>query len=46
MKLDYPKGRDKFVSIILLGVSGFLVVLVSLKVTGFVTTSARAESRA
>jgi hypothetical protein len=44
MKLDYPKGRDRFVSIILLGVSGFFVVLVSLKVTGFVTTSARAES--
>jgi hypothetical protein len=44
MKLDYPKGRDKFVSIILLGVSAFLVVLVSLKVTGFVTASARAES--
>ena len=44
MKLDNPKGRDKFVSIILLGVSAFLVVLVSLKVTGFVTTSAKAES--
>jgi hypothetical protein len=44
MKLDYPKDRDRFVSIILLGVSGFLVVLVSLKVTGFVTTSARAEN--
>ena len=44
MKLDNPKGRDKFVSIILLGVSAFLVVLVSLKVTGFVTASARAES--
>ena len=44
MKPDYPKRRDKFVSIILLGVSGFLVVLVSLKVTGFVTNSARADS--
>jgi hypothetical protein len=44
MKSDYPKGRDKFVSIILLGVSGLLVVLVSLKVMGFVTASARAES--
>lgn len=44
MRLDYPKGRDKLVSIILLGVSGLLVVLVSLRVTGFVTTSARAES--
>jgi hypothetical protein len=44
MRIDHSKGREKFVSIVLLGVSGFLVVLVSLKVMGFVTTSARAES--
>jgi len=44
MKLDYPNGKDKVVSIILLGLAVLLAVLISVKVTGFVTTSARAES--
>jgi hypothetical protein len=43
MKLDYLKEKKELVSIILLGVSAFLVVLILVKVTGFFTTSARAE---
>ena len=44
MKLDYLKEKKELVSIILLGVSAFLAVLILVKITGFFTASARAEN--
>ncbi len=43
MKLDYLKDKKELVSIVLLGVSGFLGVCILVKVTGLFVTSARAE---
>ncbi len=43
MRLDYLKEKKELVSIILLGVSAFLAVLILVKVTGFFTAPARAE---
>ncbi len=43
MKLDYLKEKKELVSIILLGVSAFLAVLILVKVTGFFTAPAKAE---
>ncbi len=43
MKLDYLKEKKELVSIILLGVSAFLAVLILVKITGFFTASAKAE---
>jgi len=47
MKLDYLKvlkEKKELVSVVLLGVSAFFAVLILVKVTGFFTASARAES--
>ncbi len=44
MKLDYLKEKKDLVSVILLGVSAFLAVLILVKVTGFFTAPARAEN--
>jgi hypothetical protein len=44
MKLDYLKEKKELVSIILLGVSAVLAVLILVKVIGFFTASARAEN--
>ncbi len=44
MKLDYLKEKKELVSVVLLGVSAFLAVLILVKVTGFFTASARAEN--
>jgi len=44
MKLDYLKEKKELVSVVLLGVSAFLAVLMLVKVTGFFTASARAEN--
>jgi len=44
MKLDYLKDRKEFISMVLLGVSAFLGVLILIKVTGFFVTSASAKS--
>ncbi len=43
MKLDYLKEKKELVSVVLLGVSAFLAVLILFKVTGFFTASAKAE---
>ncbi len=43
MKLDYLKKKKELVSVVLLGVSAFLAVLMLVKVTGFFTAPARAE---
>ncbi len=43
MKLDYLKEKKELVSVILLGVSAVLAVLILVKVTGFFTAPARAE---
>lgn len=44
MKLDYLKEKKELVSVVLLGVSAFLAVLILVKVAGFFTASARAEN--
>ncbi len=44
MKLDYLKEKKELVSVVLLGVSAFLAVLILVKVTGFFTAPARAEN--
>jgi len=47
MKVDYLKvlkEKKELVSVVLLGASAFFVVLILVKVTGFFTASARAES--
>jgi len=44
MKLDYLKEKKELVSVVLLGVSAFLAVLILVKVTGFFAASARAEN--
>ena len=44
MKLDYLKEKKELVSIVLLGVSVVLAVLILVKVTGFFTASAKAEN--
>lgn len=47
MKLDYLKDlreKKELVSVVLLGVSAFLAVLILVKVTGFFTASAKAEN--
>jgi hypothetical protein len=44
MKLDYLKEKKELVSVVLLGASAFFAVLILVKVTGFFTASARAES--
>jgi len=43
MKVDYLKEKKELISFVLLGVSAFLAVLILVKVTGFFTTSAKAE---
>lgn len=43
MKVDYLKEKKELISFVLLGVSAFLAVLIFVKVTGFFTTSAKAE---
>ena len=43
MKLDYLKEKKELVSVVLLGVSAFLAVLILVKVTGFFTAPAKAE---
>jgi len=43
MKFDYLKEKKELISFVLLGVSAFLAVLILVKVTGFFTTSAKAE---
>ncbi len=43
MKLDYLKEKKELVSVVLLGLSAFLAVLILVKVTGFFTAPARAE---
>jgi len=44
MKLDYLKEKKELVSVVLLGFSAFLAVLILVKVTGFFAASARAEN--
>jgi len=44
MKLDYLKEKKELVSVVLLGTSVIFAVLILVKVTGFFTASARAES--
>jgi hypothetical protein len=44
MKLDYLKEKKELVSVVLLGVSAFLAVLILVKVIGFFTASAKAEN--
>ncbi len=44
MKLDYLKEKKELVSVVLLGVSAVLAVLILVKVTGFFTASAKAEN--
>ena len=44
MKLDYLKEKKELVSVVLLGVSAVLAVLILVKVRGFFTAPARAES--
>ncbi len=44
MKLGYLRGKSEFTSVLLLGVSAFLGVLILFKVTGFFTASARSET--
>jgi hypothetical protein len=44
MKLDYLKEKKELVSVLLLGASAFLAVLILVKVTGFFAASAKAES--
>ena len=47
MKLDCLKDlkeKKELVSVVLLGVSAFLAVLILVKVTGFFTASAKAEN--
>ena len=43
MKLDYLKEKKELVSVVLLGVSAVLAVLILVKVTGFFTAPAKAE---
>jgi hypothetical protein len=43
MKLDYLKEKKELVSVVLLGVSAFLAVLILVKITGFFTAPAKAE---
>ncbi len=43
MKLDYLKEKKELVSVVLLGVSAFLAVLILVKLTGFFTAPAKAE---
>jgi hypothetical protein len=43
VKLDYLKEKKELVSVVLLGVSAFLAVLILVKVTGFFTAPAKAE---
>jgi hypothetical protein len=44
MKLDYLKEKKELVSVVLLGVSAVLAVLILVKVIGFFTATARAEN--
>ncbi|MFZ2149115.1 MAG: hypothetical protein WAV28_18040, partial [Sedimentisphaerales bacterium] len=44
MKLDYLKEKKELVSVVLLGISAFLAILILVKVTGFFTASAKAEN--
>jgi hypothetical protein len=44
MNLDYLKEKKELVSVVLLGVSAFLAVLILVKITGFFTASAKAEN--
>jgi hypothetical protein len=43
MKVDYLKEKKELISFVLLGVSALLGVLILVKITGFFTTSAKAE---
>ncbi len=43
MKLDYLKEKKELVSVVLLGISVFLAVLILVKVTSFFTAPAKAE---
>lgn len=44
MKLDYLKERKELVSVVLLGVSAVLAIMILVRITGFFTASARAEN--
>jgi hypothetical protein len=44
MKLDYLKEKKELISVVLLGVSAVLAVLILIRITGFFTASARAEN--
>jgi len=44
MNLDYLKEKKELVSVVLLGFSAFLAVLILVKVTGFFTASAKAKN--
>jgi len=44
MKLDYLKEKKELVSVVLLGVSAFLAVLILIKAASFFTASANAEN--
>jgi len=44
MKLDFMKEKKELVSVVLLGISAFLAILILVKVTGFFTASAKAEN--
>ena len=44
MKLGYLRSKSEFTSVLLLGISAFLGVLILFKVTGFFTASARSET--
>jgi len=44
MKLDYLKEKKELVSVVLLGVSAFLAVLILIKATSFFLASANAEN--
>ncbi len=46
MKLNYLKEKKELISIILLGVSAFLAILILIKITSFFVVSARAKNLA